>query len=80
MTTGNPLPPLGEYHARCKRHDWLYEYSDTHAVWEAGHREHQALQAIAWRSPAHDAVYQAWADFRMYQIGAEPQPPVEELA
>lgn len=75
-----PLPPLAEYYRRCKAHDWFYEHSDTHAVWEAGHQEHQALQAIAWRSPPHNDIYQAWVDFKVYGIGGEPRQPAEAAA
>jgi hypothetical protein len=37
-----------EFTELCRRHDWTFEYSDSHSVWERGmHRRRVLLNAIA---------------------------------
>jgi len=36
-----------EYFQELERHDWYYNYSDDHTVWERGNRNAHRLQAIA---------------------------------
>lgn len=73
------IPPLADFHEQCRRHDWFYEYSDDHSVFERGHGEREALRAIARQSPAHDHLYRQWVD-HVFQGAPKPQVTVEATA
>jgi len=53
-------PTLQEFDAQLAAHDWFYEYSDDHSVWEAGRAAHSKLLAAAKASPQHQALYDLW--------------------
>ena len=41
---------LVEYFKELQRHDWYYEYSDDHKVWEKGKNNLKRIQAVAQES------------------------------
>lgn len=74
-----PLPSLADFNQQCKRHDWFYEYSDDHSVFERGLAERNALRVVARRSPPHDDLYRQWVD-HVFQGKPVPVIPVEVAA
>lgn len=73
------VPSLADFHEQCRRHDWFYEYSDDHSVFERGLGERNALRDIARQSAPHDQLYRQWVD-HVFQGAAKPQVTVEATA
>ena len=43
-------------------HDWYFQFSDDHSVWQRGNKIQQELQAIAKSHDFYDQAYQAFID------------------
>ena len=42
-------PKLNTLEEMLARHDWYYDYSDDHSVWQRGQRENDAINAEQYR-------------------------------
>jgi hypothetical protein len=51
---------LQEFHDACASHDWYYEMSDDHRVWQRGQGERMALLHGSGESTQHDEIYKRW--------------------
>lgn len=70
---------VGEYYDQLERHDWYYEWSDDHGVWERGSADASRLKQISEESPEHKAL---WDGFNKHKFsgeswGTEKQPKPE---
>lgn len=55
---------LQEFYNKCERHDWFYEYSDSHEVWERGEAAANALKITATQhGQAYVELLDAWDDY-----------------
>src|SRR3954467_12099314 len=59
---------IEEFFQACQRHDWTYEYSDDHSVWERGRRSKAALESGASEDPVKATILH---DFRAYVFSGE---------
>lgn len=67
---------LSEYYKRLLVHDWSYEYSDSHAVWERGSQEQHILNVASRESEAHRKLYEEFRNWAFYHK-PKPKPPDE---
>ena len=66
---------LVEYFKELQRHDWYYEYSDDHKVWEKGRNNSKRIQAAAQESEVMLRMYKDYAD---YVFNKMPKPTIEK--
>lgn len=72
-----PITTLDEYRARLKAHDWSYEMSDDHSVWQSGFNERSRLglaQALL------DPQYLIWNTLAPEQARIKPVFEIIEIA
>lgn len=48
---------LDSYKKRLEHHDWWYDYSDDHRMWNAGHTSLMRLEAIAIEHPMYALMF-----------------------
>jgi len=65
-----------EYYERLMKHDWSYQYSDSHTVWERGDQERQCLERIAERAEDKEAFKKLYADVKHYKLYGGPLPKI----
>jgi len=68
---------LSEYYDMLDKHDWFFDMSDDHSVWEAGRRARNKLKDIAWQSPAHKELYYR---FTLYVGKVDAPKPMRPIA
>lgn len=51
---------LQQYWDSLNRHDWYYDYSDDHSVWQRGSAELSRLRAMSKQSPEHTAMFEGF--------------------
>jgi len=56
------MTDLKEYQSILANHDWFYNYSDDHRVWQAGRASSERIRAIAKESEQHSKLYQDYCD------------------
>lgn len=61
----------------CRIHDWFYHMSDDPSVYREGADRESDILAIAEKSPAHRAVYEAWRAYH-FESGEKPSEPKEK--
>ncbi len=59
---------LEEYYDQLDKHDWFYEYSDDHTIWQKGSEERARLQRVSMQSPNHKKL---WDGFNQYHFSGE---------
>jgi len=59
---------LPEFYDQLDRHDWYYEWSDDHGVWERGSSDANRLAQIAKESPVHQKLHN---DFTEHKFSGE---------
>lgn len=64
--------PLTEFQDALYRHDWQFQYSDDHHVWERGHNRQRELERIAEQSLEHQALFDAWSDYAHDRSNVRP--------
>lgn len=52
---------LARYERLLATHDWTYEYSDDHSVWQRGRAERAVLQALAQQLDPERKLWQEYA-------------------
>jgi hypothetical protein len=52
---------LARYERLLATHDWTYEYSDDHSVWQRGRAERAVLQALAQQLDPEHKLWQEYA-------------------
>lgn len=62
------MTTLQEYWDQLNRHDWYYEYSDDHSVWQRGGAELGRLKALSDLTPEHRAL---WEGFNKHMFSVE---------
>lgn len=72
---------VAAYFNRCEHHDWLYDYSDDHRVWSAGHAARGRLRNEADADPVKKSIFEAWRNhvFSGENFGC-PKVPKPEIA
>lgn len=55
--TPEPTDEREQYEALLKAHDWFYEYSDDHRVWQAGVTERRRIQSMKQRVDPDGSIY-----------------------
>ena len=63
-----------EYYVELERHDWFYEYTDDHRVWQLGKANLARLQSIAQENPVLLGLYEAFSEY-MFRDGTKPTLP-----
>ncbi len=74
-------PSLPEYYDMLDKHDWLYSYSDDHAVWLAGQREHQKLADLSESCGLeYRKLFIAFGSYKLPQLAGvfKPDRPKED--
>jgi hypothetical protein len=51
------IPSVEEYKDMLARHDWFYNHSDSHSIWQAGDRERARLIKLAYTSPEYRSAW-----------------------
>ena len=64
-----------EYFDMLKRHDWFYEYSDDHSVWQKGQSAKAELQSLA---KTNDQFAIMLADYNSYINAVISEGPHQE--
>lgn len=70
---------LIEFYEMLQRHDWFYEFSDDHSVWQRGETSKTKLISISTQTPEHRTLYNGFVAH--YYSGAswktekKPLPP-----
>ena len=75
--------PLGEFWDELDAFDWAFEWSDDHAVYEAGRRRLERLRGFAKLSPRHLEMFrgfEAHARARNYLLDVVPEKPPRPAA
>ena len=72
--TDNQVQDLCNYWRELKYHDWDYNYSDDHAVWQRGFDKERHLSKLAETSEAHRQLYQGFRNHANDSL-LTPEPP-----
>ena len=51
---------IEEYERMLRKHDWHYDYSDDHSVWQRGRDSESKLILLAREHPILNVVLQGW--------------------
>jgi hypothetical protein len=52
-----------EFYQLCHEHDWTYQFTDDHSVWQRGRDAELVLYNAAKDLPARISLLQEWKDF-----------------
>jgi hypothetical protein len=55
------MSDMEQYKTALARHDWTFEYSDSHSEWTRGREQRQALHSMASRLDPDYSVWNALA-------------------
>jgi len=53
---------IAEYREKLKKHDWTYEYSDSHEVWRRGQAERRELVNLQLRLDPKGEIWNSIAE------------------
>lgn len=74
---------LKEFYQELEKHDWYYDMSDDHGVWERGTANKRRLEGIAEESEEHRKLYEGFSQhyFSGEPWGTEkkPKPVLKEV-
>ena len=65
---------LKEYYQQLTRHDWFYEYSDDHSVWQRGSDKERQLMRDARKDKRAETLFEAYRNY-MFKGGDKPEAP-----
>ena len=65
---------LKEYYQQLAFHDWFYEYSDDHSVWQRGSDKERQLMNDARKDKRAEALFEAYRNY-MFKGGDKPEAP-----
>ncbi len=51
---------LRDYYDELEKHDWFYEMTEDHRVWQLGNRASARIARISKESPEHEALRSAY--------------------
>lgn len=63
---------LNEYFNLLAQHDWHYDYSDNHRIWEKGFIERKKLVRLTEESRDHKELYDIWYAHKYH----DKEPPI----
>lgn len=65
-----------EFYDLCDQHDWTYNFSDDHGVWQRGEAERRRLVALAAENPDFQVILDAWLVwYTALLAGESPEQP-----
>ena len=67
---------MQDYIAKLKGHDWTYDYSDDHSVWQRGTAERNEIRRLQQILDPNFEVYNKYAP-DMYKVKRNPEPSLE---
>lgn len=67
---------IEQYFNLCSTHDWFYQYSDDHRVWEEGSRHAERIRYLASDNEAYEKIRQ---EFNNWLRGERDRPTLEEF-
>ena len=65
-----------EFFRLVENHDWFYQYSDDHRVWQRGQTQWERIQSLG-TDPELTPILDAWAAFRNGKT--DMRPSIEEI-
>ena len=65
---------LKEYYRQLTFHDWFYEYSDDHSVWQRGSDKERQLMSDARKDKRAEQLFEAYRNY-MFKGGDKPEAP-----
>lgn len=57
------IEEFNDYVTALERHDWQFEYSDDHRVWQSGMNAEKTLQAKILQAPEYNQAYRLYHDY-----------------
>ena len=71
---------LKDFWIELNKHDWYYDFSDDHSVWQRGQKRKDELVAMSQESPQNKALYDKMAKhwFSGEPWGTEKAPKPEQ--
>jgi hypothetical protein len=63
---------LADYFAACAAHDWWFEMSDDHSVWQRGRAQQIELSNARKGNPLLTSVWDAWFEYK-FNRGPAPE-------
>ena len=65
---------LSEFYKRLGWHDWFYEYSDDHSVWQRGREALHQLSNDAKKDKRAEVLFESYKNY-MFRGGEKPAAP-----
>ena len=65
---------LKEYYQRLTWHDWFYEYSDDHSVWQRGCQMERKLMSDARKDKRAEILFEGYRSY-MFKGAEKPDAP-----